>query len=261
MGKKSRSKATHARKPPPPPVDPLDAVHAAATTPAWLVATRDDAVAVKLLETLERAVAKLPRTSPPIPGPTDESRAALYAWAKDNGCACEHIKLDRFADGQTRVVAASNIKENDVVMSVPASLHLRAADDDPMGVAAFARTHNLDATLALALRLCAEAVADDSFWIQYVRCLPATFDVPTFWAWEDVARLRGSASFRRACMSRCAAARSFVLVSRSLGEEASSAISPVRRPSARTFSVAFSMSVASASHYRHVKTFFVFFIH
>ena len=39
MGKKSRSKATQARKPPPPPVDPLDAVHAAATTPAWLVAT------------------------------------------------------------------------------------------------------------------------------------------------------------------------------------------------------------------------------
>ena len=62
MDKKSRSKATHARKSPPPPVDPLDAVHAAATTPAWLVATRDDAVAVKLLETLERAVAKLPRT-------------------------------------------------------------------------------------------------------------------------------------------------------------------------------------------------------
>ena len=218
MGKKSRNKATHARKPPPPPVDPLDAVHAAATTPAWLVATRDDAVAVKLLETLERAVAKLPRTSPPIPGPTDESRAALYAWAKDNGCACEHIKLESFEDGQTRVVAASNIKENDVVISVPAALHLRATDNDPMGVAAFARTHNLDATLALALRLCAEAVADDSFWIQYVRCLPATFDVPTFWCWEDVARLRGSASFRRACMSRCAAARSFVLVTRSLGE-------------------------------------------
>ena len=76
MGKKSRSKATHARKPPPPPVDPLDAVHAAATTPAWLVATRDDAVAVKLLETLERAVAKLPRTSPPIPGPTDDARGS-----------------------------------------------------------------------------------------------------------------------------------------------------------------------------------------
>ena len=33
-------------------------------------------------------------------------------------------------------------------------------------------THNLDATLALALRLCAEAVADDSFWIR-LRPLPA----------------------------------------------------------------------------------------
>ena len=224
MGKKSRNKATQARKPPPPPVDPLDAVHAAATTPAWLVATRDDAVAVKLLETLERAVAKLPRTSPPIPGPTDATRAALYEWARDNGCACEHIKLESFEDGQTRVVAASTIQANDVVMKVPAALHLRATDDDAMGVAQFARTHNLDATLALALRLCAEAVADDSFWLAYVRCLPSSFDVPTFWVWEDVARLRGSASFRRACMSRCAAARSFVLVTRSLGEEASKAL-------------------------------------
>ena len=159
----------------------MDAVHAAATTPAWLVATRDDAVAVKLLETLERAVAKLPRKSPPIPGPTDDARQRLYAWAKDNGCACEHIKLESFEDGQTRVVAASAIAANDVAIRVPASLHLRATDDDdPMGVAAFARTHDLDATLALALRLCAEAVADDSFWIHYVRCLPCSFDVPTF---------------------------------------------------------------------------------
>ena len=150
MGKKSRNKATQARKPPPPPVDPLDAVHAAATTPAWLVATRDDAVAVKLLETLERAVAKLPRTSPPIPGPTDDARQRLYAWAKDNGCACEHVKLESFEDGQTRVVSTKTIGANDVVMKVPSKLHLRATDDDAMGVAAFARTHNLDATLALA---------------------------------------------------------------------------------------------------------------
>ena len=77
---------------------------------------------MKLLETLERAVAKLPRTSPPIPGPTDESRAALCAWAKDNGCACEHIRLERFDNGQTRVVAAATIAANDVVISVPACL-------------------------------------------------------------------------------------------------------------------------------------------
>ena len=226
MGKKSRSKATQARKPPPPPVDPLDAVHAAAaTTPAWLVATRDDAVAVKLLETLERAVAKLPRTSPPIPGPTDESRAALCAWARDNGCACENIKLERFDDGQTRVVAAATIAANDVVISVPARLHLRATDDDPMGVAAFARTHNLDATLALALRLCAEAVADDSFWIHYVRCLPSAFDVPTFWAGRTWRGCGARRAFGGPACAGCAAARSFVLVTRSLGEEASSALS------------------------------------
>lgn len=224
MGKKSRSKATNARKPPPPPLDPLDAVHAAATTPAWLVATRDEAVAVQLLESLERAVAKLPRTSPPMSGPTDATRAALYAWAKERGCACENVRLESYCDGQTRVVAATRIEG--VVLSVPAPLHLRATDDasDVMGVAAFAERHNLDATLALALRLCAEAGADDSPWSHYVQCLPATFDVPTFWAFEDVARLRGSESFRRACMSRCAAARSFVVVTRSLGDDAAQAL-------------------------------------
>ena len=68
MGKKSRSKATQARKPPPPPVDPLDAVHAAATTPAWLVATRDDAVAVKLLKRSSEPSRSCGRPHP-YPGP------------------------------------------------------------------------------------------------------------------------------------------------------------------------------------------------
>ena len=150
---------------------------------------------LKLQETLERAVAKLPRARPhPTPGPRTTRRRSMPPATQRR--ATRERRLERFEDGRTRVVAAIKREEHDVVGRVrtaraPARLMMMPCSSRPV-----ARTHNLVATLASRAAR-AEAVADDSFWIQYARCLPSTFDLSNILGLGGRGAIRGSAERRR----------------------------------------------------------------
>ncbi|XP_071963340.1 actin-histidine N-methyltransferase-like [Antedon mediterranea] len=128
----------------------------------------------------------------------EENLDAFLSWVKEHGAMCNKVKIAKYNTEGYGIEAVTDVKEDDVFLSIPRSMMLTVETARQSEFGKLAETDPILKSMPnvlLAVHVLSEMFKPDSFWRPYLDFLPRSYSVPLYFNEAEMSYLQGSQAF------------------------------------------------------------------